>query len=157
MLLPPSSRHDLDTVCRVLRLVSGAGMDCWLFGGWAEELRGLCTARLHRDVDLLYVAQSFNSLTGLLRDFGLVEVHGKRFHHKRAFLFDTVMVELFLVETDGQGRFTMFWGEARHDWPLDTFSYLSGVPVASAAALNDYRRDHARLVCLRPKAAVQPV
>jgi hypothetical protein len=156
MALPPSPRHDLGTVCRVLRLLSGERMDCWLFGGWAEELRRLCPARPHRDVDLLCVARSFDSLPGLLRESGLVEVHGKRFHHKRAFLFGTVMVELFLVETDALSRFTMFWGETRHDWPLDTFSYLSGIPVASASALNDYRRDHARLVCSRPKAAAQP-
>ena len=113
-------------------------------------------ARPHRDIDLLCGAQNFSPLTDLLRESGLVEIRGKRFHHKRAFLFETVMVELFLVETDGLRSFTMFWGEARHDWPVGTFSYLSGMPVASAAALDDYRRDHARLVCLRPKAATQP-
>ena len=146
---PESSNHDLSTVRRVLRVLAGAGLECWLFGGWAEELRGMCKPRAHRDIDILCVANNFDQLAELLRTSSLVEIHAKRFHHKRAFLFETVMVEAFLAETDSTGRFTMFWGHARHGWPPDTFSHLSGMPVVSRTALESYRRNHASVAPLR--------
>jgi hypothetical protein len=105
---------------------------------------------------LLCASQDFDALTHLLAERHLIEIQGKRFHHKRAFVFEKVMVELFLAEADHFGRrFTMFWGATRHDWPPDTFSQLFGMPVASAAALSGYRRAHPHLTDRHPRPAVQ--
>jgi len=58
--------------------------------------------------------------------------------HKRAFVLDGVMVELFFVRRDGGSLFTTFWAE-RHDWPSDTPADVGLLPVASAAAVAGYR------------------
>jgi hypothetical protein len=37
--------HDLATVIDVQEMLAGERMPTWIFGGWAEELRGLVSAR----------------------------------------------------------------------------------------------------------------
>jgi hypothetical protein len=140
-----SSSHDIGTVRRAIRQLSEADLACWVFGGWAEELRGMCAARPHTDIDLLLLADDFAAVDVMLHERGLTEVKGKRFPHKRAFLFEGVMVELFLVQTDDRGFFTSFRNITRHDWPSDVFSDRLDPPTASVSALTDYRRDHDRL------------
>lgn len=127
-------------------MLDGAGARCWLFGGWAEEMRGLSAPRSHRDVDLLYAGTDFDIVEALVVERRLHEIAGKRFPHKRAFFFDGVMVELFLVQRDSAGLFTSFWGNHRRNWPADTLSSAVGMPVASASALENYRNQHASVV-----------
>jgi Aminoglycoside-2''-adenylyltransferase len=136
--------NDLDTVVRVLDALRRAGAACWIFGGWAEELRCLRSSSPHADIDLLYPADGFGAVERIVADHRLEEVRGKRFAHKRAFMFDGVMVELFLVRHDDRGFFTSFWG-TRHDWPTDVFGWTKGLPVVSSAALAAFRRRHATL------------
>lgn len=138
-------RHELGYLRRVLALLGSGGVRCWVFGGWAEELRALCPARAHNDVDLLYVAEDFTVAERLIGAHQLEEIKAKRFAHKRAFVLDDVMVELFFVEQDETGLFTNFWGRSRHDWPADVLSSASGLPVASVAALTGYRARHGAL------------
>jgi hypothetical protein len=45
--------NDLEMVRWVLALLCGVDVACWLFGGWAEELRGLRAPSQHADIDLL--------------------------------------------------------------------------------------------------------
>ena len=73
-------------------------------------MRGLCEPRSHADVDLLYPGEDFAAVERLLGESELKEIEGKRFPHKRAFLFEAVMVEAFLTSS-------------------------SALPVASASAL----------------------
>jgi len=93
----------------------------------------------------LHQAQDFSVVDGLLRHRTLEEIEGKRFAHKRAFLLDGVLVELFLIERDDRSLFTSFWAKSRHDWPADVLSSTSELPVASAAALTGYRARHSAL------------
>lgn len=127
---------------RVLSVLEEAGAPCWLFGGWAEELRRVCAPRSHADVDLLCPGEDFAAVERMLGESELEEIEGKRFRHKRAFLFEGVMVEVFLVQRDTRGLFTSFWGRKRHDWPADTLASSSALPVASEAALAGYRSRH---------------
>jgi hypothetical protein len=122
-----------------------AGLETCLFGGWAEELRGLRPAGTHHDVDLLYPAGSFAAAHRFLA--GLTEIQGKRFPHKRAYLQNGIMIELFLVQGSPQsGYLTIFWGTVVHRWPADVLGgTVDGLPVASAAALRQYRAGHSRL------------
>lgn len=139
--------NDLNTVRRVLALLGESDARCWLFGGWAEELRGLRAPGPHSDIDILYRAACFSAVDGLLARREVEEIEGKHFPHKRAFLFDGVMTELFLVDHDELGLHTLFWGDTRHDWPRDTLDSLgnSEMPLASVAALVGFRREHVRL------------
>lgn len=129
----------VDLLHRTLDLLASKDVHCWVFGGWAEELHGLGAARAHRDVDLLCVADDFTRVDLLLREHPqLHEIHAKRFAHKRAFELADVCIELFLVQHDDDGYFTTFWGQ-RHDWPGDVLSSAAQLPVASIAALRNYR------------------
>jgi hypothetical protein len=71
----------------------------------------------------------------------LDEIGGKRFPHKRAFVLDGVMVELFLVQRDADGLFTTFWG-TRRNWPPDTLRDRGEPPIASVASVRGYRASH---------------
>ncbi len=104
-----------------------------------------CPPRRHQDLDLLSVDQDFAVVEGLIEVHQLDELKEKRFRHKRAFVLDDVMVELFLVERDRRGLFTSFWGLHRHDWPGDLLAWVAGLPVAGVAAVTEYRSAHATL------------
>lgn len=117
----------------------------WTFGGWAEELRALTAARPHRDIDLLYLSDSFSPVDTLIARRGVSEIQAKRAAHKRAIVIDDVMVEIFLVRTDARGPHTMFRDRVRHDWPTDVLGEIDGLRVASAASLLSYRRAHSQI------------
>ena len=137
--------NDLAFVERVLALLADEGIAAWVFGGWAEELLGLAESRPHGDLDLLVRADDWQVVDGLLAQ--LDEIQAKRFEHKRAFVLDGVMVELFLVRRDAEGLFTTFWG-ARRPWPENTLDGGGPLPVASSAAVAGYRAHHPRRVAL---------
>src|SRR5262245_39857902 len=134
--------NDAGFVMKVAGLLDEALVNVWLFGGWAEELQGLVPARRHRDVDLLHPADDFARVDSLLRaESALVEIVAKRFAHKRAFLLDGVMVELFLVRADPDGYYTDLPEGVKHRWPTDVFDERQlGLRVASVDALLGYRR-----------------
>lgn len=135
--------NDLPFVRRVVADLEGAGVLTWLFGGWAEELIGLCLPRPHHDVDLLYPAQGFGVVDAFLAQRTVDEITAKRFPHKRAFEADGIMVELFLVQGAESRYYTDFWGLTRHDWPDNVLGVQAGgLRVASAMALVDYRAKH---------------
>jgi hypothetical protein len=136
--------NDLRLVRRAADLLAEGGFRVWLFGGWAEELRGLAPPRPHVDVDLLYPAADFRRLDAFLADATVDEWAGKRRPYKRAFALDGVPVELFLVRRDAGGWFTDF-KTGRHRWPADVFGSAAWPPVASAAALVGYRTAYASL------------
>lgn len=128
------------------------GVDTWLFGGWATELRGMTATRPHHDVDLLYPAENFDRVDELLRS--LDEITAKRFPHKRAFDRDGVMVELLLVQSAGSARYTCFWNSHRYDWADDVFP---DDHIVGANALADFRSNHDRIraaaLTVRPAVA----
>jgi hypothetical protein len=133
--------NDLRFVERVLALLADEGIAAWVFGGWAEELLGLAKPRRHADLDLLVAADDRRAVDRLLER--LDEIPAKRLDHKRAFVLDGVMVELFLVRRDDEGLFTSFWG-VRRPWPGDALDDDRPLPVASAAAVAGYRTRHPR-------------
>jgi hypothetical protein len=110
-------RNDLEFVRGIVAFLDGHGVETLIFGGWAEELHGLCSERAHGDLDLLYPAEDFGCIDALVRAGELSEIRGKRFPHKRAFIVDGLAIEIFLVQDDAGGPYTVFWGDVRHDWP----------------------------------------
>jgi len=121
-----------------------------VFGGWAEELAGIIESREHKDIDLLYEAGNFNLVDKLfLNSHELKEICQKHFHHKRAFLFKEVMVEIFLVENDLYGDFTNFWGKTKHYWPQPFAINKKGLNIATPRVLNSYRENYDKLKYLK--------
>jgi hypothetical protein len=124
---------DLAAVLRVVDTLEAARLRVWLFGGWAEELRGLRSPCEHTDVDLLYPGRDFLRVDRFIDDD---EIDLRP--HKRSFDLDAAPVELLLVQRDEQGWFTDLPGR-RHRWPSDVFATAGRLPVASVAALESYR------------------
>ena len=90
--------NDLSFVMRVVDLLEDARLRVWLFGGWAEELRGLRAPCEHVDVDFLYPGRDFARVDRVLDErAAFEEVEGKRHDHKRAFMLEGALVELLLV------------------------------------------------------------
>jgi hypothetical protein len=142
--------NDRDFVERTIALLADAGIDAWLFGGWAEQLRGLAAPREHHDIDLLCPAPDFTAVDSFLASEQVSEILLKRLPHKRAFELDGVLVELVLVQRDDVGHYTSFWGSIRYDWPNDVFDGPAvadgespGLQVASSTALIDFRKTYA--------------
>ena len=139
--------NDLSFVMRVVDLLEDTRLRVWLFGGWAEELRGLRAPCEHIDVDFLYPGRDFARVDRVLDErAAFEEVEGKRHDHKRAFMLEGTLVELLLVQKDAGGWYTEL-PRGRHDWPPDVFANAGRLPVASAAALEGYR--HSRRVDIR--------
>ena len=142
------AENSLPLLADVVGALAESGIRTWLFGGWAEELFGVRPPGPHRDIDLLYPAVGFEPLDEFLRVRGDVEeVRAKRFSHKRAFLWQGVVVEVLLVRREGAGLVTDFFGAHRFLWPPDTISRMVRLPsgecgAASPAALRLYRERH---------------
>ena len=74
----------------------------------------------------------------------------KRLPHKRAFILNGVMVELFLVQRDEKGYYTDFWGHARHRWPGQKIvTVVKSWPLATPEVLESYRTAYAALRAAR--------
>ncbi len=145
LIASQSASNDLDFVRSVVSMLAHEDAHCWVFGDWAEELHGRAAPCEREDIDLLYLAPDFERVDRLIRERKLAKVTGKHFPHKRAFILGAIMVELLLVQHDRRGYFTEFWGETRHDWPVDVLSRVGGLPVASSTAVRRYRADYERL------------
>jgi hypothetical protein len=144
------STNDLELVSAIVRSLRAGGMDVWVFGGWAEEMRGMRPPGPHVDVDLLLRATDFSPLDTFMPGVsGVMEIPQKHFSHKRAFVWQGVRVEVFLVQPSPHELTTMFDGRVIVQWPADIFAggFIEGLPVASKSALKMYRRDHDRVVC----------
>ena len=127
---------DIGIVLGVVDTLEAARLRVWLFGGWAEELRGLRVPCEHVDVDLLYPGRDFarvDAFIEAIRPLGSTEKS-----HKRTFQLDGVPVELLLVQKDERGWYTEL-PRRKHRWPPDVFATAGRLPVASAAALDGYR------------------
>jgi hypothetical protein len=134
-----TSPVDLAGIRCLIQKLADQGIRVWLFGGWAEEVRGLTAPRAHKDVDLLYPGTDFSALDAFMRGTsGLRELAVKRTPCSRAFEIEGDFVEFYLVQTDEDGFFTDFWGYL-HRWPADTLADVMEFPVASVASLEDSR------------------
>jgi len=143
--------NTLQFVCERISALAEAGIVTCLFGGWAEELRGICPPRPHKDIDLLYPAGDFRALDAFIRlgqEAGEIEeVQAKRFVHKRAIVWHGILVEFLLLEPSSTGYRTNFFDTYLFEWPADTLSSQAALPsqplpTTSVLALQQYRQRH---------------
>jgi hypothetical protein len=133
--------NDLSFVMRVVDTLEDARLRVWVYGGWAEELRGLRAPVEHEDVDLLYPARDLGRVDAFLRSRRLAAT--VELPHKRSFELEGVPVEILLVQKDERGWFSDL-PAGPHRWPADVFATAGSLPVASAEALEGYRRRRRR-------------
>ena len=145
------AENTLTLLADAVGALAEAEIRTWLFGGWAEELLGVRPPGPHRDIDLLYPAEDFGTLDEFLRAHSDVEeVRAKRFSHKRAFQWQGVLVEVFLVRREGANLVTNFFGTHSFPWPPETLSRMVWLPTgeckaASPTALRLYRERHGEI------------
>jgi hypothetical protein len=138
----PLGSVGLAQVIEIQRDLERADVPAWIAGGWAEQLRELIPPRRHQDIDLLYPATSFAAVDQRLQSRRFEEIAAKRFAHKRAFMYDGIMVELLLLQKRGDTYVPDFWNRLPLTWPADVLDEYQGVRVASVAALQQYRSWH---------------
>ncbi len=141
--------NTLATVSDVMSRLADGGAECFLFGGWAEELLGLRPSGPHHDIDMVFGGPNFSAVERVLaRQLDAFdEVTTKRFAHKRAFLHEGVLCEVMLVQEPERAPFTLFWGDTRfvwhipllHDRPVQIGGHAA--PVVSGANLRKYREE----------------
>lgn len=141
------AENTLEALADVVKILADAEIKTWLFGGWAEELLEICLPRPHKDIDLLYPAHSFEILDKFLRpQETVIEVQAKRFTHKRAFRWQGILVEVFLVRFESGAFVTDFFGMLPFVWPQDMLSHERELDkewrIASPATLRLYRERH---------------
>jgi hypothetical protein len=143
------SGNTLRFLLSAINLFEEADLSVWVFGGWAEDLWRITPGRIHNDIDFLYPATTFKHLDRFVaqtNDFQ--EIAAKRFSHKRAILYQDVMIEFILVQGNNEGYFTDFFSGRYHlAWPADVFCHRAGIseyniPIASMQALSLYRQHH---------------
>jgi hypothetical protein len=139
----------LAQVIEIQRDLERADVPAWIAGGWAEQLRELIPPRRHQDIDLLYPGTSFAAVDQRLPLRRFEEIVAKRFAHKRAFMYDGIMVELLLLQKRGNTYVTDFWNRLPLTWPADVLDEHQGVRVASVAALHQYRSWHDQIDKIR--------
>lgn len=146
------SDNNITFLSTIVQELHGAGIDIFVFGGWAEQLRRMRQPGSHTDIDLLIRAMNFNQLETFMSEKPLVsEIQEKQFSHKRAFEWNGVRIEFILVKPNAPDETIFFDGHIAIYWPADTFSELPvwDMPVASKAALNMYRRRHKQVEIAR--------
>jgi Aminoglycoside-2''-adenylyltransferase len=128
---------------------TAAALPLWVFGGWAEELWQITPARVHRDIDFLYSAATFEQLDFFMAQMNdLQEIQPKRYSHKRAIMYQNVMIEFLLVQHAHETYFTDFFSGRYHlVWPTDVFFHSmnvagANIQIASKHALTFYREHH---------------
>ncbi|WP_255468001.1 hypothetical protein [Reyranella sp. CPCC 100927] len=127
-------------VCDVLALLAGQGVQCDLFGGWAEELLGLRDPGPHADIDLVYRGDDFAAIDDTICRLSLHEIPEKRFSHKRAIVHRGILCEFLLVRDWNHAPVTVFWGDVTFRWcvPLlqDGTITLNDQPVSLVSDVN---------------------
>ncbi|WP_430895268.1 MULTISPECIES: nucleotidyltransferase domain-containing protein [unclassified Paraflavitalea] len=149
--------NEITLVLEVKSMLRRQGFDVWIFGGWAEELRGISRMRNHGDIDLLMRDEDFNLLDEYVSSHPELEtIPQKTYSHKRAFYYKGVMIEVFLISQTPQGLFTKFFDHFKYSWPQHTFDELylhegKVLHVVSTSALFQYRNTYALVKKARKK------
>jgi len=134
----------------IVTKLQNEGLEIVVFGGWSAELQGIENARLHSDIDLLILDGDFNHLVKFITHNEWEVI--KSYSHKKAFIVDSIMVEVFLVKIDDNELATEFIGEEGSvvfHWPSKLFikrtTEGTSIKLATKNAMSKYRKNHAKI------------
>lgn len=154
---PTRFTNNKNSTARLVQELRKNGLNIIIFGGWSVELQKLKEPWKHSDIDLLLVDNTFNSLNRLVNERCWKIC--KSYNHKKAFLIDGVMVEVFLVMPEEKRFITRFVGSGgSYDfvWPKELFvnKTLGGASyqLASKASMDKYFNEHTTIHSLSPWA-----
>jgi GNAT superfamily N-acetyltransferase len=109
--------RQLELIDQFMALAAGAGIDCWLRGGWALDfLLGRMT-RPHGDIDLFLWAADAARLLRVLRQHGFAQVGGPPTGQQRNLVKTGEEFHMTLLERNEVGVVTAGGRWARSPWP----------------------------------------
>jgi ribosomal protein S18 acetylase RimI-like enzyme len=116
------ARRQLHALSRVDELFDGAGLDYWLFGGWAVDFYAGSVTRAHDDVDIAVWLEDLARISQLLEADGWRHVPSEDDDGGTGYERGPVRLELtYLVSGGNGGIFTPF-RHGRASWPRDAFA-----------------------------------
>jgi Aminoglycoside-2''-adenylyltransferase len=135
----------LNAVDEVHRRFAAAGVDYWLFGGWAVDFHAGAITRAHADVDLAIWLGDLPRVAALLGQDGWVHEPDGAADGSTAFVRGPVRLELAFLERDGaeEEPYTPLANGDRAAWAAGAFGpdvvELAGVRarVIALAALRE--------------------
>lgn len=110
-------QRQLDLMKEFTALASGAGVECWLRGGWALDFLLGRIKRPHRDIDLFIWAADAPRLLGVLRQHGYEEVGGPPAEQQRNLVKAGEEFHVTLLEGSELGVVTAGGRWANAPWP----------------------------------------
>jgi hypothetical protein len=98
-------------------LAKGAGVDCWLRGGWALDFLLGRVTRPHEDIDLFIWASDASRLLAVLERYGYEEVGGPPAAQQRNLVKAGEELHVTLLERNAAGVVTAGGRWADSPWP----------------------------------------
>src|SRR4051794_589089 len=113
--------EQLAALARVGGLLDEAGLDYWLFGGWAVDFYAGSVTRPHDDLDLAVWLDDLPRIVELLRDEGWAHAPLPDEEGGTGYQLGGVRLELTYLVRDGDALFTPLRGR-RAQWPREAFA-----------------------------------
>jgi Aminoglycoside-2''-adenylyltransferase len=114
------SSRQLHALARVDAAFTAAGIDYWVFGGWAVDFHARTVTREHDDVDVAVWLDEMARITALLVDDGWSRAPEPDEDGGTGYERDGVRLELTYLVGDDDGVHTPFSG-GRGTWPDAAF------------------------------------
>jgi Aminoglycoside-2''-adenylyltransferase len=114
--------EQLSALARVSSLLDAAGIDYWLFGGWAVDFYAGKVTRAHDDVDLAVWLDDLPRISELLRDDGWCHAPHRDEDGGTGYERATVRLELTYLVRDESGSTYTPLRHGRAPWSDDTLA-----------------------------------
>jgi hypothetical protein len=111
------SRQQLAALARVAGLLEEAGIDYWLFGGWARDFYAGTVTRRHGDVDLAVWLEDIPAIEELLRNEGWRHAPEEDEDGGTGYELGSVRLELTYLVRDDDGRSSISFRAGPAAWP----------------------------------------
>jgi hypothetical protein len=131
-------------------LLSAAGIEWWLFGGWAMDARAGSVTRDHSDIELFVWAEAAERVRAALTAAGYLAPPGLHPEEGQPFLRDGQEVGVWYVVRDASGQIVTPGRWADWPWPAGSFDAPPGhienleLPAMSVEGLLDMKLGFAR-------------
>lgn len=103
-------------------LLAGAGIDLWLFGGWAVDFYAGSVTRAHDDVDIAVCLEDVPAISQLLEAEGWRHAPSDDDDGGTGYERGTVRLELMYLVRDGDGRIFTPFQHGQATWSQEAFA-----------------------------------
>lgn len=113
--------EQLKVIADVNSVLDGAGLDHWLFGGWAVDFHVGRVTRPHDDVDIAVWRSDFDHITGVLAEDGWIPVPSDEDNGGTGFQRGAVRLELTFLVRREDGLICILLNEGPAPWDQGGF------------------------------------